>query len=49
MVTTGEIKKKKKKKKKTDWDLQNESHCYKWHNQQIQGICWDKIIVQMCL
>ena len=37
-------------KKWTDWNLQNESHSYKWYNnQQIQGICWDQIIVQMCL
>ena len=45
MVATGEV----FEKKLTDWDLQNESHSYKWHNnQQIQGICWDQIIVQMC-
>ena len=38
------------KKNMTDWDLQNDSYSYRWHNnQQIQGSCWDQIIAQMCL
>ena len=46
MVTTGEI----FEKKMTDWDLQNESHSYKWHNSQpMQGIFCDQTTAQMCL